>query len=155
MMDKVIISSPVGFIQLKADHQALYSLEFTEDSSVESKTNNPILKLAERELNEYFKGIRKEFTVPVNLEGTKFQLLVWQELQKIPYGITISYGKLARRVGNPAASRAVGGANGKNPISIIVPCHRVISSTQQLGGYSSGLQRKAFLLKLEGAAYKE
>ncbi|NLB23789.1 MAG: methylated-DNA--[protein]-cysteine S-methyltransferase [Clostridium sp.] len=154
-MDQLIISSPLGAIHLKADQEALYVLEFTDSSLSESITNNPILKLAQKELNEYFKGIRKEFTVPVHLEGTSFQQQVWQELQDIPYGVTISYGELARRIGNPAASRAVGGANGKNPISIIVPCHRVISSDRKLGGYSSGLPRKVFLLNLEGADYKE
>lgn len=154
-MDQLIISSPLGAIHLKADQEALYVLEFTDSSLSESITNNPILKLAQKELNEYFKGIRKEFTVPVHLEGTSFQQQVWQELQDIPYGVTISYGELARRIGNPAASRAVGGANGKNPISIIVPCHRVISSDCKLGGYSSGLPRKVFLLNLEGADYKE
>ena len=153
-MDQLIISSPLGAIHLKADQEALYVLEFTDSSLSESITNNPILKLAQKELNEYFKGIRKEFTVPVHLEGTSFQQQVWQELQDIPYGVTISYGELARRIGNPAASRAVGGANGKNPISIIVPCHRVISSDRKLGGYSSGLPRKVFLLNLEGADYK-
>ena len=154
-MDQLIISSPLGAIHLKADQEALYVLEFTDSSLSESITNNPILKLAQKELNEYFKGIRKEFTVPVHLEGTSFKQQVWQELQDIPYGVTISYGELARRIGNPAASRAVGGANGKNPISIIVPCHRVISSDRKLGGYSSGLPRKVFLLNLEGADYKE
>ena len=154
-MDQVIISSPLGSILLKADQEALYVLEFTESLLTEEITNNPVLKLAQKELNEYFKGVRREFTIPVQLEGTRFQLSVWQELQEIPYGITISYGELAQRVGNPAASRAVGGANGKNPIPIIVPCHRVISSNHKLGGYSSGLQRKAFLLNLEGADYKE
>ena len=154
-MDQLIISSPLGAIHLKADQEALYVLEFTDSSLSESITNNPILKLAQKELNEYFKGIRIEFTVPVHLEGTSFQQQVWQELQDIPYGVTISYGELARRIGNPAASRAVGGANGKNPISIIAPCHRVISSDRKLGGYSSGLPRKVFLLNLEGADYKE
>lgn len=154
-MDQVIISSPLGAIHLKADQEALYVLEFTDSLVTDDITNNPILRLAQKELNEYFKGSRKEFTVPIHLEGTSFQQRVWQELQNIPYGVTISYGELARRIGSPAASRAVGGANGKNPISIIVPCHRVINSNQQLGGYSSGLPRKVFLLNLEGAEYKE
>ena len=154
-MDQLIISSPLGAIHLKADQEALYVLEFTDASLSEGITNNPILKLAQKELDEYFKGIRRVFTVPVHLEGTSFQQRVWQELQDIPYGVTISYGELAQRIGNPAASRAVGGANGKNPISIIVPCHRVISSDRKLGGYSSGLPRKVFLLNLEGADYKE
>lgn len=154
-MDQVIISSPLGAIHLKADQEALYVLEFTDSLVTDDITNNPILRLAQKELNEYFKGSRKEFTVPIHLKGTSFQQRVWQELQNIPYGVTISYGELARRIGSPAASRAVGGANGKNPISIIVPCHRVINSNQQLGGYSSGLPRKVFLLNLEGAEYKE
>jgi len=101
------------------------------------------------QLDEYFAGSRTVFDVPVRLEGTAFQRAVWAQLCAIPYGSTISYGELARRVGNPKASRAVGLANGRNPVAVIVPCHRVIAGDGTLGGYGGGLDRKAALLGLE------
>ena len=103
------------------------------------------------QLDEYFAGTRTGFDVAVRLEGTEFQRAVWAQLCAIPYGSTISYGELARRVGNPKASRAVGLANGRNPIAVIVPCHRVIAGDGSLGGYGGGLDRKTALLDLEGA----
>ena len=101
------------------------------------------------QLAEYFAGKRNEFSVPVSLSGTRFQRTVWTALRDIPYGETISYGELAARIGRPAAARAVGLANGKNPVSIIVPCHRVVGSTGDLTGYGGGLSRKQYLLDLE------
>jgi len=103
------------------------------------------------QLDEYFAGTRTGFDVPMRLEGTAFQRAVWAQLCAIPYGSTISYGELARRVGNPKASRAVGLANGRNPIAVIVPCHRVIAADGSLGGYGGGLDRKTALLDLERA----
>jgi len=103
------------------------------------------------QLGEYFSGERTSFEVPMDLEGTDFQRRVWSELCAIPYGRTISYGELARRVDNPRASRAVGSANGRNPIAVIVPCHRVIAGDGSLGGYGGGLDRKVLLLELERA----
>ncbi|MFO1519540.1 MAG: methylated-DNA--[protein]-cysteine S-methyltransferase [bacterium] len=108
-----------------------------------------ILSQASRELGEYLEGTRKTFEVPLDLVGTPFQRLVWEELLKIPYGETISYRQLADRIHNPGAIRAVGAANGKNPVSILVPCHRVIASDGSLGGYAGGLPVKARLLQLE------
>ena len=110
-----------------------------------------VLKQAVRELDEYFAGKRKSFDVRLDLQGTPFQLKVWKALQQIPYGKTWSYSELAVRVKQPTAVRAVGAANGQNPLSIIVPCHRVISSGGGLTGYSGGLGIKAKLLQLEGA----
>jgi methylated-DNA-[protein]-cysteine S-methyltransferase len=104
------------------------------------------------QLDEYFAGTRTRFDVPMLLEGTEFQRAVWAQLCAIPYGSTISYGELARRVGNPRASRAVGLANGRNPIAVIVPCHRVIAADGSLGGYGGGPDRKTALLDLEGAS---
>lgn len=101
------------------------------------------------QLAEYFEGTRTEFELPLALHGTPFQLTVWRALRTIPYGETISYGQLADRIGRPTASRAVGLANGKNPISIVVPCHRVIGSTGGLTGYGGGLDRKRMLLNFE------
>jgi methylated-DNA-[protein]-cysteine S-methyltransferase len=101
------------------------------------------------QLDEYFAGERRAFDLPMSLEGTDFQRRVWSALCGIPYGETISYGELARRVGNPKASRAVGLANGRNPIAVIVPCHRVIAADGSLGGYGGGSDRKVHLLELE------
>jgi methylated-DNA-[protein]-cysteine S-methyltransferase len=105
---------------------------------------------AVRQLSEYFAGTRRTFHLPLRLQGTEFQQRVWRELTEIPYGETWSYGQLARRIGNPNASRAVGLANGRNPISILVPCHRVIGADGSLTGYGGGLERKQWLLAHEG-----
>lgn len=107
--------------------------------------------VARQQLTEYFAGERREFDIPVRLHGTPFQQRVWQELTRIPHGVTITYAELARRIGRPTATRAVGAANGRNPVSIIVPCHRVISASGELTGYGGGLDNKRRLLELEGA----
>ena len=108
-----------------------------------------LLKKCCKQLDEYFSGKRKTFDVPLDAKGTKFQKQVWRELQKIPFGKTLSYGDIAKKIKNPKASRAVGGANNKNPIAIVVPCHRVIGANGKLVGYAGGLHRKAWLLKHE------
>lgn len=113
------------------------------------------LQLAADELRRYFAGERVQFSCPLDLHGTPFQMQVWQELCRIPYGETRSYGELAHAIGRPNASRAVGAANGANPIAIIVPCHRVIGHNRTLTGYGGGLPTKAWLLSLEGVAYKQ
>ena len=110
---------------------------------------HPILLQTEKQLHEYFSGTRKEFSIPLCLDGTVFQKKVWKELQKIPFGETISYQELAKRVGDIKKARAVGNANRKNPIPIIVPCHRVIQKNGELGGFGGGLEIKRFLLDLE------
>ena len=107
------------------------------------------------QLDEYFAGERTGFDVPMDLEGTEFQRAVWTQLCAIPYGRTISYGELARRVGNPKAARSVGTANGHNPVALIVPCHRVIASDGGIGGYGGGTARKSLLLELERAHLRE
>lgn len=109
----------------------------------------PLFQQALEQLAEYFAGSRTEFTLPLSPTGTEFQRRVWAELERIPYGQTITYGTLAERIGNPSAARAVGLANGKNPISIIVPCHRVVGASGKLVGYGGGLERKARLLERE------
>ena len=109
----------------------------------------PVLAQLRSELDEYFAGTRTVFTVPYRLYGTAFQCLVWDRLKEIPYGQTVTYGQLAACLGRPKASRAVGGANHRNPISIVIPCHRVIGANGHLTGYGGGLERKAFLLALE------
>lgn len=148
-----VCSSPLGDLILTSDGRSLTGLYMG------SKPDRPLGKPARlddepfrtvrRQLTAYFDGELTEFDVPLNLAGTPFQRRVWEELRRIPYGTTISYAELARRVGNPAAARAVGSANGKNPVSIIVPCHRVIASDGSLGGYGGGLDRKERLLGLE------
>ena len=105
---------------------------------------------ARQQLTEYFAGQRREFDLPLAPAGTDFQRRVWELLREIPYGETVTYGELARRLGNPKSARAVGMACNRNPIAIVVPCHRVVGSTGSLTGYAGGLDAKAFLLKLEG-----
>jgi O-6-methylguanine DNA methyltransferase len=118
-------------------------------NTTKSEQLKEMMNKLETQLKEYFSGKRKEFTIPLILIGTDFQKKVWQELLKIPYGQTISYKKEAINIGNPKAYRAVANANGKNKISIIIPCHRVIAHNGLLGGYSGGLDRKQYLLDLE------
>jgi len=146
------IKSPVGPLFLAASDLGLLALEFGRGKPragwVES--GERIAPLA-RQLAEYFAGQRREFDLPLDLRGTDFQKRCWQELLKIPYGETRSYADIARAIGNPAAVRAVGLANGQNPIAIIVPCHRVIGSDGSLTGYGGGLDVKRKLLELEGA----
>lgn len=151
------IDSPIGRLLLTSDGKALTGL-YTEPSHAQESTAGwaedtdiEPLAMTARQLNEYFGGARREFDLPMNLGGTDFQSRVWQELLEIPYGVTWSYGQLAKRIGKPSASRAVGLANGSNPISIIVPCHRVIGTNGSLTGYGGGLERKRWLLAHEGA----
>ena len=117
----------------------------------ERRDRHPLIREAARQLKLYFQGKLRDFDLPLEMEGTPFQRKVWSYLQTIPYGQTRSYGQLAAAIGNPNASRAVGAANGQNPIPIIVPCHRVINSDGGLGGFSCGLAYKQRLLELEGA----
>lgn len=114
----------------------------------------PVLRQATEELQRYFSGEVVHFSCPLNMRGTPFQISVWQALQTIPYGESRSYGEIAASIGRPAASRAVGAANGANPVAIIVPCHRVIGSNKSLTGYGGGLSTKAWLLSLEGVGFK-
>jgi methylated-DNA-[protein]-cysteine S-methyltransferase len=148
--------SPIGRLLLTSDGTALTGLYMepsrkvqSTDGWVEDGTAAP-LATAVRQLSEYFAGTRRTFDLPLRLQGTDFQKRVWQELTEIPYGQTWSYGELAKRIDNPSASRAVGLANGRNPISILVPCHRVIGADGSLTGYGGGLDRKRWLLAHEG-----
>lgn len=142
------IESVVGTLYLVATETRLCGI-FWDRQPVPLGTN-AVLQKASQQLQEYFEGKRKNFDLPLELHGTPFQLKVWEELQRIPYGQTISYQQLAARVQNAKACRAVGTANGKNPISIMVPCHRVISADGTLGGYGGGLSAKVKLLVREG-----
>ena len=141
--------SPVGDILVKADDEALLYLAFADGRGHERTETTPLIGELFAQLDEYFAGQRREFDMPLKMYGTIFQQAVWAALMQIPYGRTVSYGQLAAMIGRPSASRAVGGANHNNPISIIVPCHRVVGSTGKLTGYGGGLDKKAFLLELE------
>ena len=153
-----LVDSPVGVLKLVASEKGLVAILWEKDnplrvriSHVMNKPLHPVLVRTEKELNEYFAGARHVFSVPLDMRGTPFQKQVWEALLGIPFGETRSYGGLAERLGNRAASRAVGAANGRNPIAIIVPCHRVIGATGKLTGFAGGLEAKAYLLSLEGA----
>lgn len=144
------INSPIGMLMASADDLGICSLVFCDDD-VKFDGKNAHICLLEDELDAYFKGLLKEFSVPICLKGTEFQKKVWQTLLQIKYANTISYGQEALNLGHIKACRAVANANGKNPISIVVPCHRVIAKDGTIGGYSGGLWRKKFLLDLEKA----
>lgn len=133
----------------RTDGNAIVSLDFTEETERSEVSQHPLLLELESQLHEYFARERSVFTLPLAPRGTPFQQKVWNTLIAIPYGQTITYAEEAIRIGNPKATRAVAGANGKNPIAIVIPCHRVIASGGGLGGYSGGLWRKEFLLELE------
>lgn len=151
------IASPVGALKLVATDKGLTAIVWENDKpdrvrlgDLEDAPGHPVLVQAERELGEYFAGTRTAFSVPLDMIGTDFQKAVWTALLTIPFGETRSYGEIARQVGRPAAFRAVGAANGKNPLSIIAPCHRVIGGDGTLTGFAGGLEAKAYLLGLEG-----
>lgn len=153
-----IFSSPIDELLLTSNGTELTGLYMVEhkNSSVaiapEWQRNDELFKDACTQLTAYFAGQPQQFDLKLAPQGTAFQKQVWQALQQIPYGQTISYGELARRINNPQAVRAVGLANGRNPISIIIPCHRVIGSNGKLVGYGGGLDRKKYLLTLETQA---
>ena len=151
-----VISSPVGELKLVASDKGLVAILWEKGSPKRMKLgalvenrDHPVLLETERQLTEYFQGKRKLFSLKLHFSGTKFQNDVWEALLAIPFGETRSYGQIARQIKKPKAVRAVGGASGKNPISIIAPCHRVIGSTGKLTGFGGGLKAKAFLLALE------
>ena len=144
------LTSPIGPLTLHAAQGSITRVWMKDDANlVEHRDDTPPLAEARRQLEAYFAGELREFDLPLAPRGTGFQLRVWEELRAIPYGGTISYGELARRVGDPGAARAVGLANGRNPLPVIVPCHRVIGADGSLTGFGGGLGRKRALLELE------
>lgn len=145
--------SPVGLLRLSSDDAGLRGIHFVRDTIPETSTDCELLRRTARELDEYFAGVRREFDIPLSLHGTPFQKRVWAALLQIPYGQTRSYAEVAAMAGSPKACRAVGMANHNNPVSILVPCHRVINANGGLGGYGGGLDTKRFLLKLEGGSF--
>lgn len=148
-MSFCVIASPVGRLRIDADNTGICGVNRTEEALCSPE--EPLLADCARQLAEYFSGARRVFDLPLHPVGTTFRMKVWSELQQIPYGQTITYGELARRVGNARGARAVGGANHHNPISIIIPCHRVIGADGSLTGYGGGLDMKEALLRLEGS----
>lgn len=150
------IASPVGALTLVASGKGLVAILWENDDPervrlgvMAEDSNHPVLTAAETQLREYFVGTRTRFDLPLDFRGTDFQKRVWAELLAIPFGETRSYGEIAAKLGRPKASRAVGAANGRNPISIVAPCHRVIGSTGRLTGFAGGLPAKEYLLELE------
>lgn len=152
------LDSPVGTVIIRSDGKSVTAIQFVGDvadsaTSTQRRADDlPVLASARVQLQEYFAGERTDFDLPLAMRGTPFQVRVWDALREIPYGTTTGYGAIARRLGLPQGSaRAVGAANGANPIAIVVPCHRVVGSSGKLVGYAGGLDRKRTLLGLEGA----
>lgn len=146
-------SSPIGNLKIFERDEKIIEIAFEKDEILNNeaiKKESKIIKICKKELEEYFLGVRKKFSLEmIKLEGTEFQLKVWNELLNIPYGERVSYKYIAEKIASPKGYRAVGNANNKNPIPIIVPCHRVVGSDKKLVGYAGGLDIKEFLLKLE------
>jgi methylated-DNA-[protein]-cysteine S-methyltransferase len=157
----VIFESPIGPLRIVANDDGLCAIDFptsrhasrigATDASGASDSASAVLRTASQQLVEYFAGTRYTFDLPLAPHGTQFQRAVWQALTEIPYGQTASYAQLATRLGRPTATRAVGAANGRNPLPIVLPCHRVIGADGSLTGFAGGLDTKRFLLALEGA----
>lgn len=151
------VESPIGTLTLLASELGVCSVLFADGrggprvdaDAVPEDAENAVLRRARDELGQYFGGGRTGFDLPLDLTGTPFQMRVWAEVGRVPYGETVSYGELARRIGCASAARAVGGANARNPVPVIVPCHRVVGARGELTGFGGGLARKRFLLGLE------
>lgn len=156
-----IMDSPVGKLKLVASDKGLVAILWENDKPTRVRlgemvedSKQKVLVQVEQQLSEYFAGKRQAFDLPLDMRGTRFQKDVWEALLAIPFGETRSYGELAKKLGSPTASRAVGAANGRNPISIVVPCHRVIGASGKLTGFAGGLDVKARLLEIEGGEKK-
>jgi methylated-DNA-[protein]-cysteine S-methyltransferase len=143
------VQSPIGFLRVTANEKWVLGVSFCEQPEPETERVPDCLRQACLQLDEYFQGKRRKFEVRLNLRGTSFQKKVWTALRKVPFGRTLSYGGIARTIGQPYSGRAVGGANHRNPVAIIVPCHRIIGHNGRLTGYGGGLWRKQWLLAHE------
>jgi len=160
MPHEFYINSPIGALKLTASELGIQALEFTESRIANptldsSSAKAPLVSRIQTQLNEYFAGSRHTFDLPFDLRGTEFQIKIWNLLQAVPYGRTISYAKLADLYGERNATRAIAAANAKNKIAILIPCHRVIGSDGSLSGYAWGVDRKRHLLELEGGLPKQ
>jgi len=147
--ERFIMKTPVGNMTVTVSSHGLQELQRTDENPKPPKT--PFGRDVRDQLKAYFAKKTTTFDIKLDLQGTDFQKKVWDELQKIPYGSMVTYGTVAQRIGNPKASRAIGSANNRNPVAIVVPCHRVVGAKGHLVGYAGGLEMKAFLLQLEGA----
>ncbi len=149
--------SPLGPLELVASDDGLLAILWPDDppervavpDDLVEKPQNPVLAKTAKQLDEYFAGKRKSFDLPLDLRGTEFQVAAWRSLAEIPYGETATYGEQAASLGRPKAVRAIGAANGRNPVSIVLPCHRVVGANGSLTGFAAGLDAKKFLLDLE------
>lgn len=148
-METIYLNTPVGTLEIKGDIDGLAFVNFIDPEESESKIIPESLQDTVQQLSEYFEGNRTNFKLKLNPEGTFFQKKVWQQIKDIPFGKTASYQEIANQLGDPKAIRAAASANGKNPIAIIIPCHRVIGSDGSLIGYAGGLHRKKWLLEHE------
>jgi len=153
-----VMTSPVGPLTLLADDEALIGLHFDSDPAGQPQPDwvrdDNRFRQAVAQLDEYFAGRRRTFDLPLAPRGTQFRKLVWRALRAIPYGQTATYGEIARAIGQPQASRAIGGANHHNPLAIVIPCHRVIGADGSMTGYGGGLERKRMLLDLEAGGQR-
>ena len=147
MIYQSYLETSIGFIRILSNGQHLYNVNFQETNG--SEVADQITEWTKTQLTEYFNGIRTSFNIPLFLDGSEFESSVWSALQEIPYGTTTSYKLLAKQIARPKAMQAVGSANGRNPIAVIVPCHRVIGHNGDLKGYAGGIERKKWLLKHE------
>ena len=148
-MTECMIPGPFGAISIKASPQGISAIRFLTDATRLEPPSSALLLEAAKQLERYFAGSLQTFTLPLAPVGTAFQQAVWQALQQVPYGATRSYQQIAHAIGNPKAVRAVGMANSRNPIAIVIPCHRVIGANGKLTGYAGGLDKKAWLLQHE------
>ncbi len=146
------VESPIGLVEIAGSSEGITGLKFVE-SRREGVTASPVVEAASLQISDYFSGRRKTFDMDIMLRGTAFQVSVWRQLVEVPFGETASYKDIAEGIGNRRAVRAVGAANGRNPVSIVVPCHRIIGNDGSLTGYGGGLWRKEWLLRHEGARY--
>jgi methylated-DNA-[protein]-cysteine S-methyltransferase len=159
LLNYALIDSPLGKLLVTASDRAIHHILFedmpaterllNDEQSIIESPKHPLIQEARKQFAEYFAGHRQQFDLPLAAQGTEFQHKVWVQLRQIPFAITWNYAQLALALGQPTAARAVGMANGKNPLSIVVPCHRVIGKNQKLTGYAGGLERKAWLLEHE------
>lgn len=143
------VTSPVGLLSIKVTNEGLRTIHFSQDKTSSDQDEHPLLDLVERQLKAYFAGERGFFDIPLAPEGTDFQLQVWEALKEVPFGKTRTYQEQAKQLGNIKAIRAVAAANGRNPIPIVIPCHRIIGSDGSLTGFSGGLDKKQWLLDFE------
>ena len=148
-IQKAYYKSEIGYLEITGTEKGIQGIHFIEEKPAYVRPIHPCLHEGYDQMDEYFRATRQTFDLDLVIEGTDFQLKVWMALLKIPYGTRVSYKDIAKAIGNPSAVRAVGGANGRNQIGVIIPCHRVIRSDGHLGGYGSGTWRKEWLLKHE------